>query len=158
MITAPPERWVSHSPNYTPAVRREIKRIIIHDTGSHTARSALDWFARSAAEVSAHVVIDRDGTIYRVVPDAHIAWHARRHNRDSLGVELVDRTNDPYPAEQLDACAQWVASRCALHSITPDRIFGHADVSVPPGRKTDPGPDFPWAEFRTRVRALLAGA
>jgi AmpD protein len=30
-------------------------------------------------------------------------------------------------------------------AITPDRIYGHADIA--PGRKTDPGPNFHWDRF-----------
>lgn len=155
MIPCPPEKWVSRSPNYTPAHARVIRRIILHDTASHTAQSALAWFGRPDSRVSAHVVIDRDGTIYRVVLDEHIAWHARGANRDSLGVELVDMTDDPYPRAQMAACLHWVASRCALYGIPPERVLGHCDVSVPPGRKTDPGPDFPWAAFRGRLTEIL---
>jgi len=33
--------------------------------------------------------------------------------------------------------------------IATDRIVGHSDIA--PGRKTDPGPAFDWAELHRRI-------
>lgn len=157
MTPIPRERVLILSPNQGRRVA-PIRRIVLHDTASHTAASALNWFARPDSKVSAHVVIDRDGAIYRCVPDSQVAWHARLHNADTLGVEMVDADNspaDPYPAVQLEAVALWCAWKCRTYGIPVENIVGHADVSVPPGRKIDPGPDFPWPQFRARVSQLL---
>jgi AmpD protein len=34
-------------------------------------------------------------------------------------------------------------------AITAQRICGHSDIA--PGRKTDPGPAFDWARYRTAL-------
>lgn len=106
------------------------------------------------------MVIDRDGTIYRVVPDDRVAWHAGKStlhaqpnvNGFSLGVELVDAddgVNDPYPEAQLNAAAEWCGIACARYRIPLNRIVGHRDIA--PGRKVDPGSDFAWSDFLLRV-------
>jgi N-acetylmuramoyl-L-alanine amidase len=154
------ERW---SPNHSARpIGTVVDCIVIHDTGSHTAASTLNWFSRPESGVSAHVVIDRDGTVYRCVPDTRKAWHAGKsvlHGREnvnnfSLGVELVDVDPGPaYTALQLDAAVRWCADKVARFNIPLNRIVGHDAVS--PGRKVDPGPDFGWRSFLLRVASAV---
>ena len=106
-------------------------------------------------EVSAHLVIRRDGAMCQFVPLHRRAWHAgksccegrTRVNDFSIGIELEG--TDDVPFEE----AQYRALRVITHvlmrtypAITPARIYGHADIS--PGRKTDPGPHFDWPRYR----------
>ena len=51
------------SPNYNSRSGAAIDCIVIHDTESDTAVAALSWFESPESQVSAHYVIDRDGTI-----------------------------------------------------------------------------------------------
>lgn len=162
MIHAPAERWISRSPHAS--VRRvPVSAIVIHTTGADAVQSTLDWFARSSSRVSAHVVIDRNGYIYRVVPDDLCAWHAGRSVLDgvprvndySLGAELVGKGGaGTYPEAQIQAALSWCASRCQAYEIPVSRVVGHADVCVPPGRKLDPV-GFPWSTFRARLVTML---
>src|SRR5437763_17150699 len=64
------------SPNHNGRQGSGIDCIVIHDTECETAKAALSWFESPASQVSAHDVIDRDGTTYRRVPDELRAWHA----------------------------------------------------------------------------------
>jgi N-acetylmuramoyl-L-alanine amidase len=151
------------SPHRSSRKGKAITAIIIHDTGAREVAGSLAWFGKPESRVSAHVVIDRDGTVYRVVPDAQAAWHAgaaQLHgeitvNAFSLGVELVDvdgGTPEPrYTPAQLQAAAQWCAERCVTYGIPLNRIVGHDAVATPHGRKVDPGQDFPWATFLLAV-------
>lgn len=140
-----------------------ISAIILHDTVSYSAMSALNWFANPDAKVSAHVVIDRDGSVWRVLSDDVAAWHAgvstlhgrANVNHFSLGVEIVDvdgPTGTAYTATQLEHTALWCAQRATRYGIPLNRIVGHDMIA--PGRKVDPGADFPWATFLRRVAAL----
>jgi N-acetyl-anhydromuramyl-L-alanine amidase AmpD len=72
--------------------------IVLHETaGRLNAGSSVSWFQDPACKVSAHVVIERDGTIVQCVPFDMKAWHCdpsewrgRPHvNHFSIGVELV---------------------------------------------------------------------
>ena len=49
---------------------------IMHYTAGYTAESAINTLISPAAKVSAHLVIDWDGTITQLVPFNRIAWHA----------------------------------------------------------------------------------
>lgn len=139
------------SPNYN-ARTHPIDMIIIHYTDMETATAALERLCDSAAEVSAHYVIEQNGTIHQIVDDEHRAWHAgvsswegaTNINCRSIGIEL-----DYYPprdrdfhSKQIDALIQLITILCARYSIPHQRILGHEDVA--PGRKSDPGPHFPW--------------
>jgi AmpD protein len=53
----------------------------------------------------------------------------------------------PYEPEQYTALRTLLPLLSdAYPAITRDRIVGHSDVA--PGRKTDPGPSFDWAQIR----------
>lgn len=72
--------------------------IVIHYTAGPTADGAIAWFSDPASEASAHVVIDRDGTIHQLASFRVSTWHAgvslwrgeRNLNRCSIGIELVN--------------------------------------------------------------------
>jgi N-acetyl-anhydromuramyl-L-alanine amidase AmpD len=138
--------------------------IVVHDTESETAKEAVSWFESAESKVSAHYVVDRDGTLYRCVPDDRRAWHAggsvlagRANVNDySIGIELAGFASRPYPEAQIDALVELCVALCLRHpAITVDRIVGHEHVAMPPGRKTDPGPHFPWDTVRARIQLEL---
>lgn len=142
------------SPNYSDRSSDRIDAIVIHDTGGHNVEGTLAWFASPASRVSAHYVIDRDGQIYHCVDDADKAWHAGKStlhgeenvNDFSIGIELVDDNDeDPYPFEQLTALQNLCTALCHTYKIPLNRVVGHNHVA--PGRKIDPGKEFPWLEF-----------
>lgn len=87
--------------------------IIIHYTAGSSGLSSAKWLQQPADKVkaSAHVVIDKSGTIYQVVPFNKIAWHAgesayggrKSFNKFSIGIELdnpgfLTKTGDEYQA------------------------------------------------------------
>ena len=73
---------------------------IVHDTASPTAISAINTFKTAVGKnrVSAHVVIDRDGTITQMVDFDRVAWHAGKSvldgrsgcNSFTIGIEIVN--------------------------------------------------------------------
>jgi len=67
------------------------KMIVLHSTEGTTAQSAINTFAQSVFpnRVSAHFVIDRDGTVYQLVDCNDTAWHASAVNSISIGIEHV---------------------------------------------------------------------
>ena len=152
------------SPNYDSRRGAAIDCVVIHDTECAEAASAVAWFESRASEVSAHYVIDRDGTVYRCVADADRAWHAGHSALDgrqdvntySIGIELAGFANSGYTPAQLDSCVELCLRVCLKYKVASERIVGHADVALPPGRKHDPGPHFPWAELRGRLSSALA--
>lgn len=146
------------SPNHS-ARTQTIDTIVLHATVGDLRPSINELTADNrplAQRVSAHYIIDRDGTIYELVPPDRVAWHAgvstfggrANVNEFSIGIELVNRNDgrDPYPDAQIIATAELVADLMRRYNIPQSRIVSHADVAVPRGRKTDPR-GFPWIRF-----------
>ena len=144
------------SPNFGPRPDgAAIELLILHYTGMQTAAAALERLCDRAAEVSAHYLIDEDGTVFRLVDESQRAWHAgvsSWHGREdinafSIGIELVNPGHEwgyrAFPAPQLAACAALAADIVARHTIRPWHVLGHSDVA--PARKDDPGELFDWA-------------
>jgi len=107
-------------------------------------------------KVSAHVLIDREGTLTQYVPFDHRAWHAGQSaycgrtacNDFSVGIELEGVDYVPYRPQQYESLVQLIhCLRRAYPSLRDAAIVGHSDIS--PGRKTDPGPAFDWSHLRT---------
>jgi N-acetyl-anhydromuramoyl-L-alanine amidase len=110
---------------------------------------------------SAHALIRRDGQIVQYVPFGARAWHAGTSeyrgrtgcNDFSVGVELEGTDDTPYADAQYQALAALtVALLGTYRSLSAQAIVGHSDVA--PGRKTDPGPSFEWARFRTLLATM----
>ena len=75
------------------------KIAVIHFTAGGTARSSAEWFRHPGnTGSSAHVVIERDGTVIQCVSFKKVAWHAGKSrwrdlvglNRHSFGIELAN--------------------------------------------------------------------
>lgn len=85
------------SPN-TSGARFEPQLIVLHDTAGSTLDGAVSWFSNRASKVSAHVVIERDGTIVQCVEFDRVAWHAgasswqgrEQCNGFAIGIEIVN--------------------------------------------------------------------
>lgn len=70
--------------------------IVLHYTGGRSFESSADWLRNPESNVSAHIIIGRDGEILQMVPFDTIAWHAGISewkgrtglNGYSIGIEL----------------------------------------------------------------------
>ena len=70
--------------------------IIIHFTDGHTLEAAVDTLCDVQKEVSAHLVVGRDGALVQLLPFDQIAWHAgqsswgdrTQFNQYALGIEV----------------------------------------------------------------------
>jgi N-acetyl-anhydromuramoyl-L-alanine amidase len=102
--------------------------------------------------VSSHFVIARDGTLTQFVDMNDRAWHAgvssfqgRANCNDfSIGIELEGCVADGYAPQQIEALVR-LCGRITKKFPSLRWVAGHSDIA--PGRKADPGPAFPWAEF-----------
>ncbi len=160
MIQAPasPSNFSTRPPSVTPSA------VVYHDTIG-TAESAIAWFQNPAAGVSAHYIVARDGRIFRCVEEAFKAWHAGSSvfhgvadvNGFSVGIELEDWKDigDPYPAAQLASLIDLAAEISTRWRIPLNHHVGHCHIATPRGRKTDPGPDFPWYDYLNALGARL---
>lgn len=136
-----------------------IDMVVIHATESPTLAYTFELLLGSKApnRISAHYVIDRDGTVYQLVDESKRAWHAGVSiwdgqtdlNSHSIGIEFQSPKDGDFTAEQLDAGVELVADIVARHSIPLRNIVRHKDIA--PTRKSDPNELFPWDEFILKV-------
>jgi len=119
--------------------------------------NTLDWDAHPyfgeirGMEVSAHLLIRRDGAVVQFVPFTERAWHAgescfrgqHRCNDFSIGIELEGEDETPYDDRQYPVLQAVINALCTAYpGISAREVAGHCDIA--PGRKTDPGPAFDW--------------
>jgi len=131
-----------------------VDTLILHYTGMQSAEAAIQRLRDPVARVSSHYVVDEDGTIYRLVPEARRAWHAgisywrgrEGLNDTSIGIEIVNPGHEwgyrPFPAPQIESVTLLCQSILRRHDIPAWNVVGHSDVA--PNRKQDPGELFPW--------------
>lgn len=142
-----PSTWLG-SPNFD---HRRPNFIVLHYTGDASARGALATLRSERSQVSAHYLIDRDGTLFQLVDEKARAWHAGDSrwgaltdlNSASIGIELDNDGRTSYPDVQIDTLLRLLADLVERLGIPPANVLGHADIA--PRRKIDPGPRFPWA-------------
>lgn len=126
--------------------------IILHYT-EMPEQASIDRLCDPECEVSAHYVVGEAGNILQLVDEEKRAWHAGVSqwgditdvNSYSIGIEVVNLGDHPYPQAQIDAVKQLCRDIMQRWNIKPELVLGHSDIS--PGRKVDPGEFFPWAEF-----------
>lgn len=151
-------------PHFSKRSRGVINAIVIHATANLSLSETLAWFENEKSGVSSHYVIDKDGSITQCVSDSDKAWHAGDSdlwgvpncNEFSIGIELVNKNDDhdEYTPEQMDSLTELCKALCEKYNIPLNRVVGHQNVS--PGRKTDPGKQFPWKEFLIGLGGHLA--
>jgi AmpD protein len=118
------------------------------------------WFSNiEGVKVSAHLLIDRQGSVTQFVPFERCAWHAgvssflgrEGCNDFSIGIELEGADSCPYTEAQYQTLSAVTRTLMATYpDITPERLAGHSDIA--PGRKTDPGPAFDWQRLHRLLR------
>ena len=151
------------SPNWN---ERElpITMVVLHYTGMQTGAEALERMCDAKAQVSAHYMIDEDGTVHRLVAEENRAWHAGRSywrgvtdiNSASVGIELVNPGHEwgyrPFPEVQMAALLPLLHAIVKRYKMPFANIVGHSDVA--PARKEDPGELFDWELLASHKLAL----
>ena len=165
-----------HSDRAAADLEIEPRVIVLHYTGAGTARSAQYTFAPArlgasrpelarggAVNVSAHFLVDRDGTILRLQPETRYARHCIGLNHISIGIENVgDEARWPLTEAQIAADAALVRELARRFRIT--HLLGHHEALgfaghsyyvelVPEYRNSKPDPG---ARFMKRVREAVA--
>lgn len=149
------------SPNWDerPAGARP-ELLVLHYTGMRSAAEALDRLCDPASRVSAHYLIDEDGAVTALVPEARRAWHAGRSwwrgrpglNDISIGIELVNPGHEwgyrPFPEAQMASLADLARAIIRRWAMPAWQVVGHSDIA--PDRKEDPGELFDWAWLARR--------
>ena len=155
---------MSPSPNHGDRRGQRPELVVIHYTGMADGASARARLCDPGAEVSAHWLIHEDGRSEALVPEDRRAWHAGAGswqgrddvNSRSIGIELVNPGDCPFPEPQMAALEALLGQIMARWDISPAAVIGHSDMA--PGRKIDPGPRFDWVRLARQGLALHPSA
>lgn len=135
---------------------RQIDTVVIHSSynaGSGDPFNDQKIFDEWKAEsVSPHYFLNRTGTIYRLVKENDIAYHAgvskmpdgRTNVNDfSIGIEMDGTLTSGYTDKQYASLNALIADIKTRHPVK--FVVGHSDIA--PGRKTDPW-KFDWKKVK----------
>ena len=111
----------------------EPRAVVVHWTAGSTWESAYYTFydetrgdGSGTVNVSSQFIVDRDGTIYRTMPETNLARHVIGYNWCAIGIENVGGVNnvEDLTAEQLQANIELIRY---LHEKYPtiEYVFGH---------------------------------
>jgi N-acetyl-anhydromuramyl-L-alanine amidase AmpD len=143
-----------------PVDKRNISAVIIHSTFNNSGGEKYDidlvikQFSRYG--VSSHYVIGRDGTIYLLVKEHNVAFHAGKSilpngqtnvNSVSIGIEFITSFDESPTDEQTRALILLTNDIRKRHQI--QYILRHSDIA--PVRKTDPW-NMNWEEFLKHIQ------
>lgn len=143
------------SGGFQAASGRKIDTIIIHSSydaiGSdpYSVNGVISEY--KDAGVSAHYLIARGGTVYRLVRDQDIAYHAgvsrlpdgrTNVNEISLGIELINTKSGKFTESQYAALNSLIETLKVKYKIK--YVLGHNQIA--PGRKDDPW-NFDWSKI-----------
>ncbi|MGH3002688.1 MAG: N-acetylmuramoyl-L-alanine amidase [Gaiellaceae bacterium] len=111
--------------------------IVEHYTASRTFSSAWNTFAADTPDgelgekpgTCAHFVIDRDGTIYQLVPLSTICRHTVGLNWTAIGIEHVGTSDAEilHDPRQLDASLRLTLWLMGRYGISLPNVIGHAE-------------------------------
>lgn len=163
------------SPNYNARPTGDIgdpAYIIIHTCeGSYS--SCWSWLTNSASGVSAHYVVNESGSeISQLVREADRGWHigatydcnlnsgvdcwrnGYSSNHFTVGIEhggYASQTS--FPAGQIDASAKLSCDISKGQAIPRDRYHIVAHGQLQPATRTDPGPNWPWSTYISKIQS-----
>jgi N-acetylmuramoyl-L-alanine amidase len=151
---------LSLSPNHGDRRGQVPSLVVLHYTGMVDGASARARLCDPQAEVSAHWLIHEDGLTEALVPEHRRAWHAGAGswqgqgdvNSRSIGIELVNPGDRPFPEPQMAALEDLLRGIMARWSIPPAGVIAHSDMA--PERKIDPGPRFDWRRLALQGLAV----
>lgn len=137
-----------------------VELVVLHYTAMPSCAEALERLCDPAAEVSAHYLIDADGTVLSLVDEAARAWHAGAGewrgagdvNSRSIGIELANTGREPFAEPQMAALERLLAEVLGRHGLGPGSVIAHSDMA--PERKGDPGARFDWRRLALQGLAV----
>jgi N-acetylmuramoyl-L-alanine amidase len=145
------------SPNFNERAH-PLDMLVLHYTGMESGPAALARLRDpNEPRVSAHYMVEEDGTVFVMVPEEKRAWQAGRSwwrgdedlNSRSIGIEIVNPGHEwgyrPFPDAQIGAVIELCQGIIGRWPIPQTRIVAHSDIA--PDRKEDPGELFPWKRF-----------
>ena len=147
---------ILNSPNHSTKIRekKNINFIVVHYTGMQSERACIKRLISKDSNVSAHYLINKKGSITKMVDEKNTAWHAGKSkwknfinlNDQSIGIELVNKGHqfgyENFSKKQISKLMLLCKVLMQKYKIKKTNILGHSDIAHL--RKKDPGEKFPW--------------
>ncbi len=120
-------------------------------------------------KVSADYLIDRQGIIYKLIPDGSYSYHAgvsqmtdgtysltrsgkKTVNDITVGIELMGTATSGFTDAQYNSLIALTKKLMQHYNIKDlNRIEGHEHVCIPKSRKKDPGKLFDWERYKSSL-------
>lgn len=152
----------------------EPKMVVVHWTAVYSLEATFDVFnpvqlagrpeltSASRLNVSAHFLVDRDGTIFRLLPDTTFAMHTIGLNYMAIGIENIGGPAAPLTRAQVKANAELIRYLRKKHDI--EFLIGHHEYDAfqgsPLWKESDPNyitqKQDPGDRFMKRLRKELS--
>jgi LysM repeat protein len=114
---------------------KAVKGIVVHHTGPASSVDAvIDALISRTADgtaVGATYVMDRDGSVYRIVPEGARTNHAKGYNANYEGIEVIAKNDGDITPQQVAAFrqfAEWHAGNYG-YTISPTSVLAHGDIA-----------------------------
>lgn len=125
-----------------------VDTIILHQSGDDAVSKTYN--ALKKRKLSVHYIVDRDGTIYYLVDESKLTFHAKGWNARSIGIEIVNTgyKSMDYTQAQYNSIKNLVndiARRWPSIKADDEHVIGHYQAST--SGKWDPSPNFDWAKI-----------
>ena len=133
------------SPNFKQRPKGEKPSVIVlHASAGKSDAGDVSWIVSPKSGISYHILIGRDGAVYRFVDPKHMAYHAGESmfkgrkfvNQFSIGVSFANR----HDGTEMLTGAQIEKGKTVVRELIGDwpikHITTHAEIA--PNRKTDP--------------------
>jgi N-acetyl-anhydromuramyl-L-alanine amidase AmpD len=159
------------SPNVNSRSGRTPEYVLIH-TCEGVYSGCWGWLTNPASKVSAHYVVNDNGSeVRQLVDEDDRAWHAGANydcdlnagadchndgtsmNTLSVGIEHAGyASQSSFDPGMIQRSAELTCGITQRHGIPRDsyHIFGHGQIQ--PWSRTDPGPNWPWADYLERIQ------
>lgn len=136
------------------------RRLIIHSMSEHINGMYADEFLNSIG-LSAHFLLCPNGDFIKLRKTHEKAWHAKGHNTDTIGIEVLVKGEYTYnqfvniikgawvQEEQYNALIEMSKGIMDYYDIPKESVLRHSDID--PERKVDPGDGFDWEYFKSKL-------
>ena len=165
------------SPNYNSRGGTPVSLVVIHSCEGNYA-GCWGWLVQSQAQASAHYVVREDGgEISQLVTEANRAWHVAATydcanaggaqcnltgvstNNFSVGIEHAGFASQAsWSSGIIESSAKLTCDITKSHGVVRDRnhIVSHGQLQ--PYNRTDPGANWPWADYLARIERYCAAS
>ena len=153
-----------------PREKSDVNRIVIHGSGSGTAQGIINWMSSDTCERKEDYkksiglfpyIIDRDGTVYDILPDEKWYYHSScgHMDKETIGIELVnpkEKNDGGYTDEQYTSLFKLIMRLIVDYDITS--IVGHdyqrAKYSMLPPKPCPNDKFFKWEYLKSFIKVI----